>query len=835
MAKFLHLVTLPGLGGKVRRLKVGACQDQMLCVQEENVHIYSTGLGSLQHTWYADTGTSIQDVAMGSEGDVFILVNKRDVVLADRDKNKIEDCKRIRLEADATEILTLEGSNYIVFSNGGIEDLQLILKRPEAGKPGAVIPGGETICESQLRCEASGQISVTHLVSRDCGLFSITGRLVLDATSGTHTVEDIVRKDVISDIRQLKCFTLDRQSNVIMVTSGDKLQVLNSSIGSLNDLVNIPSGSKHVAIADIGENQLAFMGTLNEVGFLHTFSRASNRVTATCNMKTTAHEGRGLYHYGDSLVITGTSNVMTTLMSQMSDQAPRDVYKDKIHLVIPPGQFITREELHEHFSKIGDIIDINCMPNGFPYAQITFGREECVTQLLSGPTLVEVGGIIIELKEAFSRAAKRKALITVKKYEKNKKRAKKFYQKKEESRQAAPGVANGCFVLVDDEEDWYGEIWVIELAVTEDFDKYTGGIWPSIRESLSIAKHAVRRLIEPENKFLDKKFFHLNIEKSNEKSGHSVGLAVAADLMSLAFNTGIPSDFAFTGAINLNGEVKMVTGIKEKVEGALRAGIKTIFIPAENKKDVESLREVTTKINIKMVKNIEELLFIFKKKVIRPDVEMVETSETSAAQSGITDKHLEKITEKANLLVTERKKRGKTVPEGLTDNVRQFKVTSSHPSLHPGLYGCCAVLAVDISVADTNKIVTGGADKNATVFNKETETQVVQLKGHTKKVNRVAYHMKEDVVITGSHDNTVRVWNAVIGNCGHVLRVHDGPVTGLSLHATGDYVLTTSSDQHWTFSDINTGKLISRVTDTNNPVPLTCAQVCTLLNCIALY
>ena len=44
---------------------------------------------------------------------------------------------------------------------------------------------------------------------------------------------------------------------------------------------------------------------------------------------------------------------------------------------------------------------------------------------------------------------------------------------------------------------------------------------------------------------------------------------------------------------------------------------------------------------------------------------------------------------------------------------------------------------------------------------------------------------------------------------GHVLRVHDGPVTGLSLHATGDYVLTTSIDQHWTFSDINTGRSVA--------------------------
>ena len=121
--------------------------------------------------------------------------------------------------------------------------------------------------------------------------------------------------------------------------------------------------------------------------------------------------------------------------------------------------------------------------------------------------------------------------------------------------------------------------------------------------------------------------------------------------------------------------------------------------------------------------------------------------------------------------------------------------------------------------------MTDGADKTATVFNKSTEQVVAVLKGHSKKVNKVVYHMSEDLVITGSHDTTVRVWNAASGACNQVLRVHDGPVTGLSLHATGDYVLTTSTDQHWTFSDIATGKLITRVTDTTAPVSLTCAQV----------
>ena len=79
---------------------------------------------------------------------------------------------------------------------------------------------------------------------------------------------------------------------------------------------------------------------------------------------------------------------------------------------------------------------------------------------------------------------------------------------------------------------------------------------------------------------------------------------------------------------------------------------------------------------------------------------------------------------------------------------------------------------------------------------------VAVLKGHTKKVNRVVYHPNEDTVITGSHDATVRVWNVPTSQTIQLLRVHEGPVTGLSLHATGDYVLTTSTDQYWAFSDI---------------------------------
>ena len=98
------------------------------------------------------------------------------------------------------------------------------------------------------------------------------------------------------------------------------------------------------------------------------------------------------------------------------------------------------------------------------------------------------------------------------------------------------------------------------------------------------------------------------------------------------------------------------------------------------------------------------------------------------------------------------------------------------------------------------------------MFNKDDEQVVAILKGHTKKVNRVIYHPSgENTVITASYDATIRIWDVPTSQTIKLLRVHDGPVTGLSLHATGDYVLSTSTDQHWAFSDIRQGQLIAKV------------------------
>ena len=82
---------------------------------------------------------------------------------------------------------------------------------------------------------------------------------------------------------------------------------------------------------------------------------------------------------------------------------------------------------------------------------------------------------------------------------------------------------------------------------------------------------------------------------------------------------------------------------------------------------------------------------------------------------------IEKLQEKATVLTQERKKRGKTVPEELLpqESIKQFITQSSHPGLHSA--SVPGILAIDVNMNDNTKILTGGADKNAIVFNKEQE------------------------------------------------------------------------------------------------------------------
>nr|KAF6275538.1 pre-mRNA processing factor 19 [Myotis myotis] len=191
---------------------------------------------------------------------------------------------------------------------------------------------------------------------------------------------------------------------------------------------------------------------------------------------------------------------------------------------------------------------------------------------------------------------------------------------------------------------------------------------------------------------------------------------------------------------------------------------------------------------------------------------------------GMTPEIIQKLQDKATVLTTERKKRGKTVPEELVkpEELSKYRQVSSHVGLHSA--SIPGILALDLCPADTNKILTGGADKNVVVFDKSSEQILATLKGHAKKVTSVVFHPSQELVFSASPDATIRIWSVPSSSCVQVVRAHESSVTGLSLHATGDYLLSSSDDQYWAFSDIQTGRVLTKVTDETSGCALTCAQ-----------
>ena len=91
-------------------------------------------------------------------------------------------------------------------------------------------------------------------------------------------------------------------------------------------------------------------------------------------------------------------------------------------------------------------------------------------------------------------------------------------------------------------------------------------------------------------KVFEKNDIHIHVpEGAVNKDGPSAGVTITTALISLFLNKKVNNNIAMTGEITLRGRVLGIGGLKEKVIGAHRAGIKTVFIPNENEKDLDDI------------------------------------------------------------------------------------------------------------------------------------------------------------------------------------------------------------------------------------------------------
>src|SRR6185503_19793526 len=93
------------------------------------------------------------------------------------------------------------------------------------------------------------------------------------------------------------------------------------------------------------------------------------------------------------------------------------------------------------------------------------------------------------------------------------------------------------------------------------------------------------------------------------KDGPSAGVTMASAVVSTLAGRPVRHDTAMTGEITLRGRVLPIGGVKEKVLGAVRAGINKIILPKDNEPDLEDLpREVRDKIEVFLVQELGEVL-----------------------------------------------------------------------------------------------------------------------------------------------------------------------------------------------------------------------------------
>ncbi len=104
--------------------------------------------------------------------------------------------------------------------------------------------------------------------------------------------------------------------------------------------------------------------------------------------------------------------------------------------------------------------------------------------------------------------------------------------------------------------------------------------------------------------------FHIHIpEGAVPKDGPSAGITMATALLSAVTGIPVKADLAMTGEITLRGRVLPIGGLKEKLLAAKTAGITTVLVPAENRKDVEEIsKEITDGLSIRYVESMDEVI-----------------------------------------------------------------------------------------------------------------------------------------------------------------------------------------------------------------------------------
>lgn len=188
-----------------------------------------------------------------------------------------------------------------------------------------------------------------------------------------------------------------------------------------------------------------------------------------------------------------------------------------------------------------------------------------------------------------------------------------YYLEKSEPNQI--GIVNGLAYT-----SYGGDVLPIEVTYFKGKGNLilTGSLGEVMKESANIALDYIKSnsaLFEINIDFLEKIDIHIHVpEGAVPKDGPSAGITLTTALISALTKKAVDNKLAMTGEITLRGKVLPIGGLREKVIGAYRSGVKTIIIPTENERDLKEIpKEIREQIKFIFVKNyIGIYKYIFK-------------------------------------------------------------------------------------------------------------------------------------------------------------------------------------------------------------------------------
>ncbi|SDB95493.1 ATP-dependent proteinase. Serine peptidase. MEROPS family S16 [Pelagirhabdus alkalitolerans] len=160
-----------------------------------------------------------------------------------------------------------------------------------------------------------------------------------------------------------------------------------------------------------------------------------------------------------------------------------------------------------------------------------------------------------------------------------------------------------------------GDTLSIEVSVVPGKGKLslTGKLGDVMKESAQAALSYIRTRVDEldiDPMFHQKNDIHIHVpEGATPKDGPSAGITIATALVSHLTNRAVKKEVGMTGEITLRGRVLPIGGLKEKSLSAHRAGLTTVIMPEENKKDLEDIPEsIKESIQFIPVSHLDEVL-----------------------------------------------------------------------------------------------------------------------------------------------------------------------------------------------------------------------------------